>query len=130
MSSVLFILTGATSWTQKDGSQRASGFWGEEFVVPHQIFSNAGVSITIATPEGSPAVVDGLSLSPEANNGDTAKVAAISAYLNLHGSALRAPARLRIWMWGISTQSLFRAATVRCKTWRSMAAWAKFSPRR
>jgi putative intracellular protease/amidase len=94
MSSVLFILTGATSWTQKDGSQRASGFWGEEFVVPHQIFSSAGVSITIATPEGSPAVVDGLSISPEANHGDTAKVAAISAYLNQHGSALRTPARV------------------------------------
>src|ERR1700741_719935 len=94
MSSVLFILTGATSWTQKDGSQRASGFWGEEFVVPHQIFSSAGVSITIATPEGSPAVVDGLSISTEANHGDTAKVDTILAYLNQHGSALRTPARV------------------------------------
>jgi putative intracellular protease/amidase len=94
MPSVLFILTGATSWTQKDGSQRPSGFWGEEFAVPHQIFSAAGVKITIATPEGTPAVVDALSLSDQANNGDSAKVAAVSAYLDQQAAALRAPVRI------------------------------------
>ncbi len=94
MSSVLFILTGASAWTQKDGSQRASGFWGEEFVVPHQVFADAGMRITIATPEGSPAVVDALSMSVQANHGDTAKVAAVSAYLNRHAAALQAPARV------------------------------------
>lgn len=94
MSSVLFILTGATAWTQLDGSQRPSGFWGEEFTVPHQIFSAAGLHITIATPEGTPAVVDALSLTGQANNGDSAKVAAVSAYLAQHAAALRAPVRI------------------------------------
>ena len=94
MSSVLFILTGATSWTQKDGSQRPSGFWGEEFTAPHQIFSDAGMQITIATPEGTPANVDALSLSIEANHGDSAKVAAVSAYLDRHAAALHAPVRI------------------------------------
>jgi len=94
MSSVLFILTGATAWTQKDGTQRASGFWGEEFTAPHQVFAAAGIDITIATPHGTPAVVDALSLTAQANHGDSEKVAAISAYLDQHAGLLREPVRL------------------------------------
>ncbi|WP_431051511.1 type 1 glutamine amidotransferase domain-containing protein [Roseateles sp. L2-2] len=94
MINVLMILTSATVWTQKDGSQRPSGFWAEEFIAPHQHFSGAGARITIATPGGLPAVVDALSLSPEANHGDTAKVEGFARYLEGCAQALRAPLRI------------------------------------
>jgi putative intracellular protease/amidase len=88
------ILTSATSWTQLDGAQRPTGFWAEEFVAPHEVFSSAGVSITIATPSGAPSVVDAVSLSVEVNHGDTAKVSALSAYLEKHADTLRSPRSL------------------------------------
>jgi putative intracellular protease/amidase len=88
------ILSSATVWTQKDGVQRPTGFWAEEFVVPHDIFARAGANITIATPGGKPAVVDAHSLSPEANHGDAAKLAELSAYLARHADALQAPAHI------------------------------------
>ncbi|CAB3754540.1 type 1 glutamine amidotransferase domain-containing protein [Paraburkholderia solisilvae] len=94
MYSVLMILTGATSWTQKDGIQRPTGFWAEEFAVPHETLSSAGVAITLATPGGKPAPVDALSLTPEANHGDVAKAKALSAYVERHAEALRLPRRI------------------------------------
>lgn len=94
MKSVLMILTGATSWTQLDGTQRPTGFWGEEFAVPHETLLAAGVKVTIATPRGAPAAVDALSLSSEANQGDVAKVEAVSAHLKQHAAALDAPQRI------------------------------------
>ncbi|CAM2155520.1 D-lactate dehydratase [Pararobbsia alpina] len=94
MPSILMILTSATSWTQLDGSQRPTGFWAEEFVAPHEVFSASGADIAIATPYGGPAVVDALSLSVEVNHGDSAKVAALSAYLEKHAAALQAPQSL------------------------------------
>lgn len=94
MYSFLMILTGATVWTQKNGAQRPSGFWAEEFVVPHDIFTQAGARVTIATPGGRPATVDALSLSPQANHGDLAKVAELSAYLERHADMLHAPQRI------------------------------------
>lgn len=94
MQSVLMILTGATSWTQLDGSQRPTGFWGEEFAVPHEILLAAGAKVTIATPGGIPATVDALSLSAEANQGDAAKAETVSAYLKQHATALNSPQRI------------------------------------
>ncbi|WP_454721218.1 MULTISPECIES: type 1 glutamine amidotransferase domain-containing protein [Cupriavidus] len=94
MQSVLMILTSATSWTQRDGTQRPTGFWGEEFVVPHEMLLAAGMNVTIATPGGAPATVDALSLAPEANQGDTAKVEAVSAYLKQQVAALNSPRRI------------------------------------
>jgi putative intracellular protease/amidase len=94
MYSILMILTSATSWTQKDGAQRPSGFWAEEFVVPHDMLSSAGVKVTIATPGGKPSVVDEISLTPETNEGDVAKVDRLFAYLEQHAEALRTPRRI------------------------------------
>jgi putative intracellular protease/amidase len=94
MYSVLMILTSATSWTQKDGTQRPTGFWAEEFVVPHEMLSAAGAKITIATPGGRPSKVDAGSLAPQANQGDVAKAAALAAYLEQHADALRSPHRV------------------------------------
>lgn len=36
MSSVLMVLSAARKWTQKDGTQRPTGFWAEEFADPHR----------------------------------------------------------------------------------------------
>jgi putative intracellular protease/amidase len=91
MYSVLMILTSATSWTQMDGTQRPTGFWAEEFVVPHELLVSAGVSITIATPGGKPATVDAISLAPENNQGAVAKADALSTYIEKHADALRSP---------------------------------------
>lgn len=91
MHSVLMILSSATIWTQKDGRQRPTGFWAEEFTVPHEILRKAGVRITIATPSGAPAVVDQLSLSAQANQGNESTLAEISAYLESHSALLQSP---------------------------------------
>jgi putative intracellular protease/amidase len=58
MSRILIVLTGARLCTQRDGSRRPSGFWAEEFVVPHRLFTEAGLAITIATIGGRAAGVD------------------------------------------------------------------------
>jgi len=94
MSSVLMILSGATTWSQLDGTQRPTGFWCEEFTTPHWILTQAKANITIATPGGAPAIVDELSLSLDANGGDSAKVAELTAYLKTHADLLRTPKRL------------------------------------
>ncbi|SDN43126.1 type 1 glutamine amidotransferase domain-containing protein [Actinacidiphila guanduensis] len=94
MPSLLVILTAATRWTQKDGSQRPTGFWSEEFVEPHKAFIAAGVELTVVTPGGRPAVVDELSLTAQANNGDEAKAAELRAYLDGVRDLLAHPGRL------------------------------------
>ncbi|RBH54969.1 MULTISPECIES: type 1 glutamine amidotransferase domain-containing protein [Pseudomonas] len=94
MSSVLMILSAATVWSQKDGIQRPTGFWAEEFSTPHRILTAAGVNITLATPAGAPAIVDEVSLSLDANGGNATKVAELTAYLDDHANLLRTPKRL------------------------------------
>ncbi len=94
MSSLLVILSGATKWSQQDGSQRPTGFWSEEFAEPHRAFTEAGVELTVATPGGRPAVVDELSLTAQANNGDEEKVAELRAYLDGVKDLLAEPQRL------------------------------------
>ncbi|TYT61846.1 type 1 glutamine amidotransferase domain-containing protein [Natrialba swarupiae] len=41
------------------------GYWGEECVDPLETLSAAGVEITVATPSGSPPVIDERSVDPE-----------------------------------------------------------------
>ncbi|GHJ42643.1 type 1 glutamine amidotransferase domain-containing protein [Streptomyces sp. TS71-3] len=94
MPSLLVILTGATKWSQKDGSQRPTGFWGEEFVEPHKALTEAGVSLTLATPGGRPAVVDEFSLTAQANGGDEKKAAELRSYLDGKQELLKNPQRL------------------------------------
>lgn len=94
MSKVLIILTGARVWSQNDGTQRPTGFWGEEFAVPHQLLTEAGVELTLATPGGVVPVPDQMSLSPEANNGDAAAADRFRAYLEQVSDFLEHPLRL------------------------------------
>lgn len=94
MTSLLVILSGATKWSQQDGSQRPTGFWSEEFAEPHKVFTEAGIELTVATPGGRPAVVDEMSLTAQANNGDEEKAAELRAYLEGVKELLAAPERL------------------------------------
>jgi putative intracellular protease/amidase len=94
MSKVLIILTGARVWSQNNGKQRPTGFWGEEFAVPHQLLTEAGVELTLATPGGVVPVVDQLSLSAQANNGDAEAAAGFRSYLEQVSDFLEHPLRL------------------------------------
>ena len=82
MTKMLIVLTGARSWTLKDGSDHPTGFWAEEFLAPYRIFCDAGLDITVATPGGVTPVPDDNSLSAEMNNGDKDKVAELRRQLD------------------------------------------------
>lgn len=62
MTKVLFVISAADRWTLDDGTVHSSCYWAEEVAVPHQIFSNAGMDITIATPSGKAPTLDQRSL--------------------------------------------------------------------
>jgi putative intracellular protease/amidase len=91
MTSVLMVLTGADTWTMKDGSPHPTGFWMEEFVRPHKTFSDAGFDVSIATPQGRTPTVDPLSLAVQFNHDDQAEVGAQKAYLDSLKSELDDP---------------------------------------
>jgi putative intracellular protease/amidase len=94
MSSILMVLTGARHWTLKDGIEQPTGFWAEEFTASHQLFTAAGVEVTVATPGGVRPVVDERSLAPDTRTGGPAEVAALRAYLDRSAAFLAAPRRL------------------------------------
>lgn len=75
------VISGATIWELKDGSEHPTGFWAEEFVVPDRMFRDAGLSVTIATPGGVTPLADELSLALEMNGHDKQKVDEFRAYL-------------------------------------------------
>lgn len=69
MSKILFVMTGADTWTLADGTKHPTGFWAEEAVVPLEAFRAAGHRVTVATPGGVVPPVDAGSLAAEANGG-------------------------------------------------------------
>jgi len=81
MSSVLMVLTGSNVWTMKDGTPHPTGFWAEEFTRPHKTFSDAGLKVSIAAPQGRTPVVDPLSLALPFNGNDAAAVESNKAYI-------------------------------------------------
>ncbi|OMC39073.1 transcriptional regulator [Mycobacterium sp. GA-1841] len=62
MTKVLMVISAADHWTLKDGTEHPSGYWAEEVARPHQIFTEAGWDITVATPGGKAPTLDKLSL--------------------------------------------------------------------
>lgn len=62
MTSVLMVLSAATVWTLKDGTEHPTGVWAEEFAAPYQAFVDAGWDVTVATPGGVRPTIDRLSL--------------------------------------------------------------------
>lgn len=94
MARILLVLSASDHWTLKDGSRHPTGYWAEEFVAPHRTFLDRGVEVTLATPGGGRPSVDEASLSPEMNDGNTAKVAELRQYLDAVRSELSSPASL------------------------------------
>src|SRR5262249_61423772 len=70
MAKILCVLTGASYWTMKDGHRHPTGYWAEEFVAPHSVFTDAGYQVTVATPRGVIPVVDTMSLEPRMAGGE------------------------------------------------------------
>ncbi|GIG01167.1 type 1 glutamine amidotransferase domain-containing protein [Catellatospora citrea] len=62
MAKILFVMTGASYWTLKNGHRHPTGYWAEEFGAPYRLFTDAGHQITVATPGGVVPVVDSMSL--------------------------------------------------------------------
>ena len=81
MTSVAIIMTGSNVWTMKDGTPHPTGFWAEEFVKPHRTFTDAGLDITLSTPQGRTPTVDPLSYDPAYNNNDQSVVDSYQEYL-------------------------------------------------
>ena len=92
MSRVLIVLTGANTWTMKDGTPHPTGFWAEEFIRPHRAFTVAGMDIAIATPQGVRPTVDPLSLSPQYYSDQ--EIAEQNDYLGQQQAKLDSPLRL------------------------------------
>ncbi len=95
MGSVLMVLTGSTVWTMKDGTPHPTGFWAEEFTRPHKTFSDAGLKVSIATPQGRTPVVDPLSLALPFNGNDAAAVQSHKSYIASMKSKLESSNALR-----------------------------------
>src|SRR5215468_9486382 len=70
MAKILFVLTGASYWTLKDGHRHPTGYWAEEFVAPYTVFTEAGHEVTVATPRGVVPVVDTMSLESRLAGGE------------------------------------------------------------
>ena len=121
MTSVLMVLTGANTWTMKDGTPHPTGFWSEEFVAPHKTFSDAGFDVSIATPQGRTPTVDPLSLTTQFNHDDPAEVKSQTAYMD----SLKSQLDNTRSSWATSTPPTstscsWSAATGRCRTSRSI----------
>lgn len=91
MTSVLMVLSAARQWTLTDGTEHPTGVWAEEFLVPYQLFTDAGFDVTIATPEGKKPVFDEVSLSEAGGVSDPDK---LKAELDKLQPELDAPAAL------------------------------------
>ena len=92
MTSVLFVVSAADHWTLNDGTQHPTGYWAEELAEPHRLFTEAGWSITIATPKGVAPTVDEGSLAAGATGGED-RSAELRSYLDSI-PALKSPASL------------------------------------
>ena len=52
MTTAMFVVTAADTWTLSDGTRHPTDYWAEELAEPHRIFTEAGWDIPLATPGG------------------------------------------------------------------------------
>ena len=78
----------------KNATPHPTGFWSEEFVTPHRTFTDAGLTVTVASPGGVTPTVDQLSFNLSYNNNDAGKVAEQKDYMQRLGAALTSPMRV------------------------------------
>lgn len=91
MARVLFAVTGSAVWTLDDGTQHPCGYWPEELVVPHVVFTQAGFEITIATPGGVVPTPDEAGFSAAMNGGSEDPGRRFRSYLDSIAADLAAP---------------------------------------
>lgn len=94
MTRVLIALSGSDHWTLADGTKHPCGYWPEELAAPHEVFTQAGFDITIATPGGARPVADEAGFTPEMNGGATEPGERFRSYLAGIADQLAAPADL------------------------------------
>ncbi len=92
MTNVLMVISAADRWTLNDGTVHPSGYWAEEVARPHQIFTQAGWHITVATPGGKPPTLDQLSLG--ISGGMPWKRKEVKSYLDSIANVLAHPVSL------------------------------------
>jgi putative intracellular protease/amidase len=88
---ILIVLSGSDHWTLSDGTRHPTGYWADEFVLPHRTFRAKGVEVDIATPGGVRPTVDRTSLTPEQNGGDEQKAAGLRRYIESISAELERP---------------------------------------
>jgi len=93
MPALLIALTSADYWTLKDGTRHPTGYWAEELIAPVRIFRDAGIDVTIATPQGRRPVVDQRSLDPDVVGG-AEKAAELRKAVDALADQLDSPVRL------------------------------------
>ena len=69
------ILMVLTSHDKMGDTERKTGFWLEEFAAPYYVLSDAGATITLASPNGGQPPVDPSSDKPDAQTDDTRRFA-------------------------------------------------------
>ena len=94
MAEALIVLTGANTWTMKDGTPHPTGFWAREFIEAHDAFTGGGLGVSIATPLGVKPTVDQLSWYPPYNNNDDQFISEQKKWLEAHAAQLGAPVEL------------------------------------
>lgn len=62
MAKILMVISAADSLTMADGTAHPTGYWAEEVAASHQVLTDAGVRVDIATPGGAVPTVDPISL--------------------------------------------------------------------
>jgi len=70
VAKVLFVVTGASYWTLRDGTRHPTGYWAEEFAAPYSALTGAGHSVVVSTPGGVVPHVDSMSLRPSMVGGE------------------------------------------------------------
>ncbi|MFI6086200.1 type 1 glutamine amidotransferase domain-containing protein [Streptomyces sp. NPDC051217] len=91
MTSVLMVLSGVDHWTGADGTKEPSGFWPEEFAVPHRLMTEAGFDVDVASTAGGKPTPDQEGLSTEAVGPEATEFA---KYLDEHSAELTNPTSL------------------------------------
>jgi putative intracellular protease/amidase len=90
MVRILLVLSGSDHWTLNDGTRHPTGYWAEEFVVPHRTFRRKGVEVHVATPGGVRPTVDQMSLDPQ-RLGSDGKAADLRSYIDSIETELARP---------------------------------------
>ncbi len=94
MTRVLIAVSGSDHWTLADGTRHPCGYWPEELAVPHEVFTAAGLDVTVATPGGVVPTADEAGFSAAMNGGSEEPGWRFRAYLDSISAELAAPAVL------------------------------------